>query len=254
MTLFMPTAPKIIAQAKALYERDRLSAKDVAKRVGLHASTVLRYAKAQGWTKPGEAGAASAKAATKTIAKKPPATTAKKAKAATRAAVAKPATRSVSREMEEVATPCAATEPSPPGAIDASPATRLAQAVDHALGVAEKQLEDIERRLGIASRDAVTRERDARTFSIAIRALRDLVAINLAASPGAHAEDDADELETQDEEPADIESLVAGYRERIARVLGGVAAEGCVAADDRERDAAAPDGGGERELEFRSAD
>ncbi|MET0604912.1 MAG: hypothetical protein ABWZ80_00500 [Beijerinckiaceae bacterium] len=218
---FTPLAPATIIAAKRLFEREGFAAKDIAERLEIHASTVTRYAKRDRWENPPSAvGAATARKATQTKLKSSSGVRAKR--------------------------PLGSPERSGSATVAASTTlrARLGGLVARAVTAAEMQADDIERRLADASIDASEREREARSFAIFVRALRDLATLGESLSRGEAA------APSTIDEDEDLERVVDGYRAQFARVLAGMRREGPEPCGGADADAGAPDQGAGDELDL----
>lgn len=210
--LFTAAPRATIDAAKALYE-DGASLADIAARLTIAASTVSRYAKLESWVRPGAAAASPRRAVKKRVAKKKTATRATKALAPpsttkrapnTRAALENAARRDDADRVRVAPT---------------APEARLPSLVARLFDAAERQVSDIEERIGAPAEDAAGRERDARALAVLTRMLRELASLDAVAAQTGAAKSAPDE-----EEEHDIERVVEEYRAKVARILAGLEA------------------------------
>jgi hypothetical protein len=256
---FAATPPAVIAAAKRLYESGAAVA-DIAAKMKIAASTVARYAAREGWTRPADGTPpprqAEPAAPGKTAAKKTAAKTASAKTVAAKKGATKPgkpeessrrkATMTKKRlpRSENSATPspddsarqAAGAHESPP---DASPAQRRAALVARLWDAAERQIADVERRLGDAAGDSAGRERDARALAVLVRVLKELSGFDAPDGDGPAATESCDD---------DIERAVDECRAQLARLVAGLREGGSGPGADSGGDSAAPGAGSGGEL------
>lgn len=213
---FIKIPRKTIERARLLYESGSTVVSILAE-VNIASSTFYRYVEEEGWSRP----AAKALHALKSARKAEATTLAKSPKS--------PPARVAGTEGED-------SSPS----IVGPPARRHDALIERLYQVAERQVADIERRIGQTSDSLAARERDARHFSSMVRMMRELAALELSR---ANAGGEARAAENED---VDIEQVAADYRAELERVLDAMRERGAQQQGNRTENAggaaAKPDG------------